>query len=266
MFNNQKPSARKHSVIEGVKALGQKKHYVRRGGKKLAKLALGGLGAVAFGTIGLAAGISTGDFSKAATYAGAGMVAGKKVGEYGIDKITGIASDIKDDYNVFRKGYEGTEYEQKEAERQNKKFLKDPEAIEKYRANFGDYKGAMEMALEFRRKGITDDEKIISSLKIIEEERRIGNDITVDKMINVVQLEGKISDTQYTKNTTRKKYKKHIEGNIYNNLQARTREDERESASPRNKEIANQNASDIMRLIGRLKEIDIDDRDSDISE
>lgn len=243
---------RQGSIIQGVKALNKKKKFTRKLAKGVAKLTLGGLGAITLGTVGLAAGISSGDLSKVATYAATGLTAGKKVGEGIVNKVENKAEKIKDDYKTFRQGYEGTEFQKLENERLDKKFKNDEKAISKYRANFRNYEKAMDIAVKFRQNGITDDDKIISAIKIGVEEN-----VSIEKMINVAQHDKVISDSAYQKKEIRKNYTERLQSKIAKQLNSMNNPNDDPRVRAKNERAAQESANNMMILIARLKRYDI---------
>ncbi len=236
-------------VIRGLRAVteGKGKKYA----KKAAKLAAGTLGAGIAGTIGLAAGVASGDLSKSITYATTGIAAGNSIGQGIIEKTDQKVESLKETAKTFREGYEGIDYEAREEERQNERFLHDASAIKKYRANFRNYEKAMNVALEFRRNGITDDDKIIRAIKIGVEERA-----SLSKMISIAKRDLKFPDSSYRDRVSREEYRRNVETTIFERLQKNNIGNDI-GIEKENRSKARTGASDHMRLLGRLKKIEL---------
>lgn len=101
------------NVKAGLKGVGKK--YLNKpnamkagkwAGRTFRKAAVGGLGAAALGTVGLAAGIASGDMSKALQYGGAGLLAGAKGANALGDKLTDIE---KQNREAFKESAWGTD-------------------------------------------------------------------------------------------------------------------------------------------------------------
>lgn len=96
----------KGSIINGAKTLGG--HYVNKGnlkklGKGVASGAIkGALGAATFGTVGLAAGIATGDLGNALKYGAIGTGAGYMA-------ASGVEKGVRNASEIFKEGQYGTE-------------------------------------------------------------------------------------------------------------------------------------------------------------
>ena len=103
-------------------------------GKSLGKGAAGAFGAATLGTIGLAAGIATGDASNAFQFAGAGIAGGYKLGSGTASSITNnIAEglDIEGYKEAFGRGALGGEaYDIKQSEKYAKEYASRPEVIQ----------------------------------------------------------------------------------------------------------------------------------------
>ena len=110
-----------HSVRRAVDKLGARsarKALKSRPLKTLGRWHAKALGAAALGSIGLVAGVASGDFGKVATYTAGAAGVGAKIGGNVSDNIWDEAKDIKED---FRKGYLGEdEYNNREL---NKEFF-----------------------------------------------------------------------------------------------------------------------------------------------
>ena len=183
-------------------------HYTGKGlaavGKKAPRvLAKAGLG-VAVGTAGVAAGLSTGDWSNALQYGATAAGVGTSVAE-GAANITAnigrgsvdTAKGIRDEYE--RRRYTKEEREDKENERADKEWRRSKEIKRMYQDEFGKekdedgvekWKKAMDMSLELRKYGATDDKtnmKVISDVGV--GNQLSGEDVAIAKAAPVVKTE-----------------------------------------------------------------------------
>ncbi len=135
-------------------------------GRWVAKKGLGAALAAGMGTVGLAAGIATGDPSKAFTMAGAGLAAGFSVGGRIGDGISNQAGKISQPlgqrYRDARYGIQGAN---EKAARDS--FLNDKKAIQEYkdhyankgeRLNTAEVQKRMETAWNYKRLGLSDEQ------------------------------------------------------------------------------------------------------------
>lgn len=133
---NEKPkgTARKMAALASRKAGSAVKRTITNP-KTYQKLAKGigkGVaktgGALAMGTIGLAAGVATGDLSKTMSLAGAGAIAGSKMGEKAFDTVadstSGMTERFMDFKNEAQNGYDKAQEQKREraAKRQENEF------------------------------------------------------------------------------------------------------------------------------------------------
>lgn len=201
VVTNTNTGGKKRSVIRGaagfvgrgVKAGG--KQIWKRGGK-VSRAGMRVAGAVAGGTIGLAAGLTTGDFSKTMQYMGAGALAGNAIGvntqRAAVSLASGVASGVASTpeklsemgnglaraWNEEMHGYydyagEEKARRQRQNEKARKTFLRDDKEKLKYRelasdlnmTNKGDLEKLMNAAADYKEAGITDDKLIQNSLK-----------------------------------------------------------------------------------------------------
>ena len=139
---------------------------------------VGGLaGAATLGTIGVAAGIASDDFSNVFSYgAAAGAVGaglGGKLGESAITLPSAAYRKSKEIEDVWRKGaYSKEQYERIKNREADKQFMLNKEIQKLYKDKFrgtvnGEekYKQAMRAALKYRQHGITDNDTIIKAMK-----------------------------------------------------------------------------------------------------
>ena len=183
-----------HYTGKGLAAVGKKAPRV------LSKVGLG----VAVGTAGVAAGLSTGDWSNALQYGATAAGVGTSVAE-GAANITAnigrgsvdTAKGIRDEYE--RRRYTKEEREDKENERADKEWRRSKEIKRMYQDEFGKekdedgvekWKKAMDMSLELRKYGATDDKtnmKVISDVGV--GNQLSGEDVAIAKAAPVVKTE-----------------------------------------------------------------------------
>lgn len=144
----------KNRIGNGIMAIGAMKAHRYRNAHPLRKLRRGityGMGAATLGMIGLAAGIASGDLGKTAQYTGAAAHIGGNVGKRIGDKAVDIG---KKNIDVFKQGYYGTEYEDKQREKQIKEWQSDPNNIQYLRSRDEDYRRIMkEVYPDYARYG-----------------------------------------------------------------------------------------------------------------
>lgn len=203
--NHWKRKAAKNIAIKGVKKAG-------KGAFKAAKVGTKALGAAGGATVGLAAGIASGDMSKALTYAGAGALAGSKIGqaaaglpEKGMQIGTNAAKSIRRsadnlEYEMDKAKY-GSAYARQQAdakqnERERIKFMNNKAEKEKYEEMAGrisqssghevSAKELMESAFDYKKAGIVDDKQIENGLSM---EAKYSKDKNIhENMIDVVSM------------------------------------------------------------------------------
>ena len=197
---------RRRLAITGAKK-GAKMAY------KGAKLATRALGAGAGAVVGLAAGASTGDFSKTLTYMGAGALAGNQLGKVAANIPENLANTAKNDKNVISDKIENARYEiekekygveyaaQKSAIRQNERakqrFMKDKAQREKYEEMAGRIKtnteknvsvdDLMAASFDYQKAGITDEKQIETGLTMEAKYGGVNGD-KHDHMIDIVNM------------------------------------------------------------------------------
>ena len=165
-----------NSTAAGIGAVA--KRYVNKntGKKALRSLARGTLKAASMatlGTVGVAAGLASDDFSNVFKYGGAAALVGNKVGNnlynLGDQVIGGGINGAKNIRETYKYGKYGETYDDLMQEKQIKKHYKDPDVIRMYQKNFTnpeEVKEAIRFASECNRMGINDDETIINSYKL----------------------------------------------------------------------------------------------------
>lgn len=129
-----KPTLARPGVKGGLRAVGRR--FTRKGGplRRLGITALKSLGGLAGATIGVAAGVASGDWSKVAQYGVAGAASGYagagKLGNTGL----GVVNKVKSYADTYRQGYNGNSKEEKNR-KFDEKFMKSEECkqlVEQY--------------------------------------------------------------------------------------------------------------------------------------
>ena len=196
---------KKDLAIKGLKKVGKVAY-------KGAKIGARGLGAFGGATIGLAAGVATGDMSKALTFMGAGVAAGNVIGKSagnlpenmikkginGIDKIKDYAEDFKYEKEKaqYGIGYASEQSDIRQNERARTKFMNNKAEKEKYEEMAGrisretgknvNAKTLMESAFDYKKAGITDDKQIERGLTM---ETKYNEDRNIhENMVDIVGM------------------------------------------------------------------------------
>lgn len=152
-------------------------HYtgkaIKKVGKATPRVVTKAALAATMATAGAAAGIATGELENIGTYGLAAAGIGSKLGDSAVNVAGNVGKatmqqgkNIRQDYRERR--YDKDTLEAMQNKEADKKWKKDKEVIKLYKEKFGekDYKQAMENAMEYRRKGITDDKAIIGAQKL----------------------------------------------------------------------------------------------------
>ena len=148
-------------------------HYTGKGLKAAAQkapklIAKGALGA-AVGTVGVAAGVASGDWSNVAAYGAAAATVGAQLGNAATNVVSKSASALKGVRDEYRKQrYTNDEIKKMQNDKLDEEWRKDKDVIKMYQEKFGkeNYTQAMDDAMEYRRQGITDDKVIIAAQKL----------------------------------------------------------------------------------------------------
>lgn len=176
----------KTHFFRGIKSLAGK--YVApnlgKAGLGLLKGTATAIGAGTLGTIGIAAGLASDDFSNVVKYGGAAGAIGASIGGRAGNRLINMPS------NAYRKGsevldtykqgaYSKEKYKEFVNKRLDNEFMRSKENQALYREKFGTekmensngeqvaaYKVAMEKALEYRAQGVTDNDIIIKAMKV----------------------------------------------------------------------------------------------------
>lgn len=124
--------------------------------------------------LGAAAGITSGDPSKAFQYTTAGATAGNAFAKGVNNRIPNSFRKLSDSVNrekqAIQKDYYGADYSQHMREVQDKKFRRDKEIREMYRTQLElrtneQVDAAMRDAIEYRQYGVNDNDIIIKAMK-----------------------------------------------------------------------------------------------------
>ena len=219
--NNDNPETTeepKKKSIRGAAVGATVNHYARKivNGKNLKKLGRGlvktGLGAVAAGTgaaIGLAAGIATGDPSKAWQYAAAGVVAGSKIGANAGDGIANLAGgvlDIKDTYKAQKNEIIKHDKKAQKAEihKKNKKYATSAETKAEIKKRYPKLsKEEMEKRqnaiVRYRDAGVDDLDIIFNSYNlergIDSDGKKIGTELSPEHAMYIAQMASSMDDS-----------------------------------------------------------------------
>ena len=180
-----------------------------KGVYKGAKIATKGIGAVGGAAVGLAAGISTGDFSKTMQYMGVGVSAGSAVGSSvgtiperiynGSNGLQDSAFDgiqnTKQKINEAKYGYQYAKNERDKAynDRERAKILKNEKEQRKFadmagKVGYeGDLNDFMNAAIDYKEAGVQDDKLIANALKVENKNGGVGKD-NHDKVLAMAKL------------------------------------------------------------------------------
>jgi len=155
----------------GRTALSAGKYTLKTGVNLAGKTALG----LAGGMIGLAAGVASGDPSKAFQNTVAGAGTGAAVASGITNRVSSGIKNSVDSYNKekekFMQDYYGADYDEYKRKQQDNEFMKDKAIREMYKQKLGldnkkDVDLAMKDALKYREYGINDNSTIIKAMKL----------------------------------------------------------------------------------------------------
>jgi hypothetical protein len=157
----------------GLGAVGKKYIFNKNTGKKLLKGGLKGASMATLGTLGVAAGLASDNFSNVFTYGAAATMAGSKVGDnlynLGGNIISGTKNGVQDVKDTYKYAKYGKEYAEQLDNKSIQQYFKNPDVIRTYQkkfANAQEASEAMEYAKECKKAGINDDDAIINSYKL----------------------------------------------------------------------------------------------------
>ena len=201
-------TAPKRNIWNGVKGVG--KRYINRNtGKKIRKLARRGLtkaaGAAALGTIGLAAGVASGDLSKVAQYAGGGIMAGSALGGNLGDKAAKLE---KQNREAFKKGYLGKD------EYLAQQIMKEAWANDDIYKQYGGFLNRKDFnndAREFINNGIADSNEIVAAMQL-----KKDHNISNSDAVTIAQLNKRISNGAFGDPTKRAAFEQDIKTSLRN--------------------------------------------------
>ena len=196
-------------VKGGLRAVGRR--FTRKGGplRKLGITALKSLGGLAGATIGIAAGVASGDLSKAAQYGVAGAAAGyASVGKLGNTGL-GVVNKVKSYADTYRQGYNGNSKDEKNR-KFDEKFMKSEECkqlVEQYTT--GDNKEEVQAKIgEMLQYGITKPEQM---------DKALAKGYTANETAQYLELASKCPPNMAH---NRNAFKKYIQDHPDQNLQA----------------------------------------------
>ena len=164
-------------TIAGMKTAG---HYLGNIGEKMPRMVAKAATATAMGPVGVAAGLASGDLSKAVTYGAAAAKIGSNLGDTATTAAENLTKSAMEAPGNIRQRYMENRYdkdelEQKQNELLDKTWRQDKETIEMYKEKFGTdkeengkraWENAMDNAKEYRKMGITDDKAIMAAMKL----------------------------------------------------------------------------------------------------
>ena len=221
--SNVKKKKISKAAAAGLTAL----HYTGKGlaevGKRAPRLMTKAALGATLGTVGVAAGIATGDWSNIAAYGAAATGVGVSIGE-GVSNVAGnigsgtqnVARGIRSDYEA--RAYTKAERTARQNARADEEWRKNKDVIRMYKDAFGrDYRQAMDKALEYRKYGITDDKATIKSIEstgIDGEPSR--QEIATTKISAAVKTEDELKETtdRLRKNGVSETTIRELEGNV----------------------------------------------------
>ena len=204
--NSRDEDIRKHRKINGFKNLAKKYVLNEDVGMKALRFTAGAAGGLTLGTIGLAAGLASDDFSNTLKYTAAAGAIGAGVGSGGVKAISNNTGKFDEVVDTYKQGSmtkeEYQEYLNQKSDamwRQNKeveRMFKEAYRNKKIRYKSGKveeaWKVAMKEAQKMRQYGVTDNKVLISMTK----DKLAGNhsDWTEDKWA----MTGKLAQTYKT--------------------------------------------------------------------
>ena len=208
-----KPTLARPGVKGGLRAVGRR--FTRKGGplRKLGITALKSLGGLAGATIGVAAGVASGDLSKAAQYGVAGAAAGYasagKLGNTGL----GVVNKVKSYADTYRQGYNGNSKEEKNR-KFDEKFMKSEackQLVEQYTTDTKDKKEVQSNIGEMLEYGIQDPKQMDIALK---------NNYGANEASQYIKLASKCPESMaYDREAFKKFLENHPDSNIQELIQ-----------------------------------------------
>ena len=208
-----KPTLARPGVKGGLRAVGRR--FTRKGGplRKLGITALKSLGGLAGATIGIAAGVASGDLSKAAQYGVAGAAAGYasagKLGNTGL----GVVNKVKSYADTYRQGYNRNSKDEKNR-KFDEKFMKSEECkqlVEQYTTDTKDKKEVQSNIGEMLEYGIQDPKQMDIALK---------NNYGANEASQYIKLASKCPESMaYDREAFKKFLENHPDSNIQELIQ-----------------------------------------------
>ena len=175
----------KRLLIRGAKGAGAlagtAAHYTGKAltdmGRKAPRMVAKAATATAMGTVGVAAGLASGNLNNAFTYGAAAAKIGSNVGDTATTVISNAGKSAVDglENQIMQRRYSSDQLEAKQNEQLDKAWRNDEETIEMYKEKFGTdkedngkraWENAMDNAKEYRKMGITDDKAIMAAMKL----------------------------------------------------------------------------------------------------
>lgn len=162
-MSNKLSNLKKNPKVRGVAHAIKKQTFTRKAAQRNLRAMAKVVGGAAGATVGIAAGVATGDFSNVAKYGAAGLIGGAKgaggLVNKGFNTYDGAKNSLdgfKDDYNV---GAYGEEYAQ------NAKFDREFRRTKEYKDMIKNYPGQEQDVQAMLDSGITDASKMNTILK-----------------------------------------------------------------------------------------------------
>lgn len=198
----------------GAAAVGRRyfnKNTAKKVGKMARKGIIGGLGAATLGTVGLAAGVATGDLSNAFKYGAAGVGAGYMGANYAGDKILAGEKNVRE---TFMEGYIGQdEYNNRKSDKEfysSKEFrdMVNNNSLLTNKTGLGRTEEMKKAVQTYRDNGITDTSKITSAMKM---------GLSPEEGAYAIRLAGIIGRSGWNNPKTREDFERRYKANIPNN-------------------------------------------------
>lgn len=175
----------KRLVIRGAKGAGAlggtAVHYTGKAltavGRKAPRMVAKAATATAMGTVGVAAGLASGDLSNAFTYGAAAAKIGSNLGDAATTAIGNGGKAAVENFGnqITQRRYNSDQLDARQNAELDKAWRKDKDTINKYKEKFGTnrenngkaaWENAMNNAKEYRKMGITDDDAIMAAMKL----------------------------------------------------------------------------------------------------
>lgn len=169
--NTNNRATKRRKLKNAVGGVAKKYIFNAKTGKKVAKGItkgiVGGLAAGTLGTMGIAAGLASDDFSNVWKYGSMGAAGGFKLGTAATDHAVGLGKGIGNAGSVLRQGWEGNEYDEKvKKPKETKKWEKDADTRMHYKNKYDDWEKQMAEDKKMRDYGITDQDDLDRSNKL----------------------------------------------------------------------------------------------------